>query len=597
MSSGQDVAAPAHWTSVVHRLVQGRSAHGARLFVACLAFALAVLWASRESSPTFDEGGHVVAGLVAARHGDFAAYHHNPPLSRLLFALPSLGLSLTTAGLHHGGENSNWVNLYLAFARANRQATLVAVDRARLISLIFALLGALVAMRWAEELWGSAAGWLALGLFFTHPTLLAFAGLATPDMTTTTLLLVTFFLLRRWLIAPGWRRAGWLGLVLGLAQLSKFSALLAYPLVIVIALLWRPSGHGWRRWAQLGAALALSVVVINTGYLFDQTPTRLGRHAFRSPLLSGQPLAFNTQQFYAYPRGSRLAGSWLGEVPVPLPFEYVAGFDDQASHVDYGLPAYLAGTWRARGGWYAYYLVGFLVKTPLVVLLGLLAAGWAWWRRRDLRLNWREELILILPIATIVLAASAATGINSHYRYVMPALPFLLIALCRLAVPLTELAAHHPRLPVTVLTLLLLVAPVAAVAPYHLSYFNLLAGGPRGGSRWLLDSNIDWGQDLIALRRWLDRHGRHRPLYLYYFGTTPPSLVGLRDYGTTDFTRLEHLPPRSLVAISVNVLHGLNCFILDSTDKRVARPVHLPQLLRDQEPIAWAGHSIAIFER
>ena len=65
------------------------------------------------------------------------------------------------------------------------------------------------------------------------------------------------------------------------------------------------------------------------------------------------------------------------------------------------------------------------------------------------------------------------------------------------------------------------------VYPHSLSYFNELAGGPAHGSEHLLDSNIDWGQDLLYLRDWLKEHPEARPLQLAYFGYFDPRVAGI----------------------------------------------------------------------
>src|SRR5439155_5938092 len=60
-----------------------------------------------------------------------------------------------------------------------------------------------------------------------------------------------------------------------------------------------------------------------------------------------------------------------------------------------------------------------------------------------------------------------------------------------------------------------------------LSYFNELVGGPREGWRWLVDSNLDWGQDMKRLARYLAARGEP-PVKLAYFGLGDPSRYGIR---------------------------------------------------------------------
>lgn len=70
------------------------------------------------------------------------------------------------------------------------------------------------------------------------------------------------------------------------------------------------------------------------------------------------------------------------------------------------------------------------------------------------------------------------------------------------------------------------VAQAVLISPNFLAYFNRIAGGPEEGYRHLVDSSLDWGQDLPALKEWLDREGlegpNHPPVYFSYFGSARP---------------------------------------------------------------------------
>ncbi|HZE90054.1 MAG TPA: hypothetical protein VE404_10915, partial [Verrucomicrobiae bacterium] len=108
-----------------------------------------------------------------------------------------------------------------------------------------------------------------------------------------------------------------------------------------------------------------------------------------------------------------------------------------------------------------------------------------------------------------------------------------------------------------------------AATPGYLSYFNFLAGGPGGGWRYLLDSNIDWGQDLARLKRTMDAHGIDE-VYLAYFGTADPASYGIRFHKVRfpyDFypdLAPARPGPGQYLAVSLNVLSGL--YVDDVTD-------------------------------
>jgi hypothetical protein len=143
------------------------------------------------------------------------------------------------------------------------------------------------------------------------------------------------------------------------------------------------------------------------------------------------------------------------------------------------------------------------------------------------------------------------------------------------------------------------------VYPCSLSYFNELAVGPANGHRHLVDSNIDWGQDALRLKEWLDDHPEARPLRLAYFNTVDPRIIGLEfslaEPGPNgvftrdpDYTR--HLGPQpGYVAISVNFLEGMPGRAPDGRGNWHVVAPHTYAYLRNFQSIARAGYSIYIY--
>jgi hypothetical protein len=158
--------------------------------------------------------------------------------------------------------------------------------------------------------------------------------------------------------------------------------------------------------------------------------------------------------------------------------------------------------------------------------------------------------------------------------------------------------------------------------PHHLSYFNELAGGPENGHEHLIDSNIDWGQDLLFLKKWEDDHPQARPLYLAYYGLVLPRLAGI-DYQIPPMeskSEIPHLPTPSLheaypnllpdppkvqtgpepgyYAISVNYLRGHTSLVHPRDPEGWAWMIGdegFDYLRHLGHPIAKAGYSIFIF--
>jgi hypothetical protein len=174
----------------------------------------------------------------------------------------------------------------------------------------------------------------------------------------------------------------------------------------------------------------------------------------------------------------------------------------------------LAGEWRDRGWWY-YYLYGLAVKVPLGTWALVLWGVGLTILRHPASARWVEELTLWLPALAVLTLVSSQTGFNHHLRYVLPMMPFVVVATGKLGYFL-----QPGRWKVGAVVLLLLTASVASslrVYPHSLSYFNELAGGPDNGHRHLVNSNIDWGQDLFFFQRWVARHPEAQPMGLAYF--------------------------------------------------------------------------------
>ena len=113
-----------------------------------------------------------------------------------------------------------------------------------------------------------------------------------------------------------------------------------------------------------------------------------------------------------------------------------------------------------------------------------------------------------------------------------------------------------------------------SVFPYSMSYFNELAGGPRNGHRYLVDANIDWGQDMYHLRNWLRKHPEATPLH-----AAPNCFVDPHHYGIESKTPPE-LPMPGWFAMSIHRIH----------DERGSYNFFL-----HYKPVALAGYSIYIY--
>jgi hypothetical protein len=267
-----------------------------------------------------------------------------------------------------------------------------------------------------------------------------------------------------------------------------------------------------------------------------------------------------------------------------LPEAYVLGFLFAFRH-SAGRTTFLLGQLSDHGFWY-YFPVTFALKTPLplIVLLPLALA----WRRPA---SWRLECFSWLPVL-LYLGLTATRSINIGHRHLLPIYPFLFVFAGRAAAGLLAPGAWTSRRG-------LLVAGLGAwyalgtlrVHPHYLAYFNELAGGPSQGYRRLVDSNLDWGQDLKGLEAYLERKGISR-IKLSYFGSADPAYYGLHAEllpgymapHPTEVTR--EVSPGDILAVSATNLQGV---YLDPGD----RP--LMERVRALPPLDEVGYSILIY--
>jgi len=252
--------------------------------------------------------------------------------------------------------------------------------------------------------------------------------------------------------------------------------------------------------------------VLNAGYAFDGTGTPLGEYQFVSRMFNGLPAE---ESGGPPPMGNRFRDSWMAALPVPLPVDYLSGIDVQRRDFEGHMPpSFLAGEWK-KGGWWYYYLYALAVKVPLGTLALVLWGLLLFVLRRPAGPRLLDELTLWLPALAVLVLVSSQTGFNHHMRYVLPLFPFVLIAASKTACYLQS--AQWKRGLLVLALLLWSIGSSLHVYPHSLSYFNELAGGPDNGHRYLLDSNIDWGQDLLFLKEWVEAHPEAASLGLAYF--------------------------------------------------------------------------------
>lgn len=557
-------------------------------------------WMAERNSPTLDEVAHLPAGLSHWTNASFELYHVNPPLVRMVAALPLLLIEPETnwQAVQQGPTVRSEFTVGKEFLDANGPRSFWYFTLARWACIPFSLLGGYVCYCWARDLYGTRSGLMAATLWCFSPNILGSAAMITPDTGAAALGVTATYLFWRWLREPTWTMAVSAGLALGFAELSKSVWIVFFALWPMLWLAWR--GPGKHR-GQLAVVLLIGLATLNLGYAGEGFGTKLKDYQFISHSLNGRPMAWEV--------GNRFEKSLLGELRVPLPRNYVRGIDMQKADFERGKTSYLRGEQR-YGGWWYYYLYAVAVKEPLGTLsCGLLAIGLQFMPRRGTdetsaqdddvsetpdpaEARWIDTLVLLAPALVVMVLVSSQTGFSRYLRYALPAFPFAFIWISQI-LRVGETQGRWFAYSAGAL-LTWTVASSLWVFPHSLSYFNELAGGPAGGPAHLLDANIDWGQDLLNLKRWLDQHPEARHLQLAYFGFVDPALAGI-EYEVPPPGPLEDstgVLPESVGpwpgwhAVSVNYVYGYRHY----EDKEAWFDYY--QRFR---PVARAGHSILIY--
>jgi 4-amino-4-deoxy-L-arabinose transferase-like glycosyltransferase len=566
---------------------------------------------------TIDEVVHLPAGLSYWHQGQFWCYHHNPPLVKLLFSLPAVLADIPTDYRHYRylpGSRGPDCELGKDFMLLNGKHYIAIFAMSRAVVAMLSVLGGYLVFRWSRRLFGDAGGLISLSLWTFCPNILAHAGLVTPDVGSTVFALLASYQFWRYLQKPTMKHVALAGVLLGLAEASKFSSVFLPPVWALLGTIkvWldRRSEAGpkldVRRALFHAAALGfIAMVILNDVYLGEGFGMPLGEFEFRSKLLTKEIRADEALRGGAPRRENRFRGTALGRVPMPFPEHYLLGFDDQTFDVDTGdYYKYLRGDLRRGDGWYHYYLYCLLVKSPIGTLGLLGATAVAGIALRRCRTDPISELSLLLPLLAVMILVSSQRGMNSHLRYILPAFPFAFISAGRLG-PLV--AGSRARSLVVIAALAATAASVVAVHPHYLTYFNEVAGGPDRGLEHLADSNIDWGQGLVSLRDWLARNAPGRKIKLAYFGTMYPEVLGI-PYELPPLGPEAYAPERAkassnaigpvpgLQAVSANYLLGIPFPAPNSLGSQSWIPLNSYRYYRKFRPMAIVAHSIFVFD-
>lgn len=541
---------------------------------------------ARQSTPTHDEYWHLPIGLRMWKSGRFDDDVINPPPVRLWAALP---LVLGNAKPGDVDSRLDVGDIGDAFWNANGDQVRFWFLMGRLMIIPLATATGLAIVLWSRSWYGERAALLTLALWTCCPTVIANASIVTHDLPLTAVWTLALLALVRFAEQPSWRHAIRFGLLLGLAPLAKLTGLILLPLSpalwFVLRLGRRQSGQfpiadgppkaparpALRIASLWTVALLISLFVINACYLFRGTGTALGA------------LKVNSSQLLAVQRSA-------ASLPIPLPTDFVAALDRLSQDLERRHPVYLDGEWSDRP-FARYYAAALAYKLPISALLLILTGVIGLMRPRPESLDRRHAIFLLTAALVLPVLASGSSN-QIGIRYVLPIFPLLFVFAGQAVrcLDLKQPASAVQTWGFRIVWVTILAIPLALrFHPHHLAYFNSLAGGPSEGRWHLVDSNIDWGQDLHALKRYLDQQ-KINDVGLAYFGTVVPARIGMTSHRPPS-----RFPQPGWYAISVNFVQGRPHAIRDDNGDRTQVGIDEFGYFRFFEPVAKIGYSIYVY--
>ena len=463
-------------------------------------------------SANWDEAHHLYDGYNIWTTDDYRANAEVPPLVKLMAAAPLLTMKIQPPRYDGTTQARNAFVDGRAFVLTNGRDRVL--YPARMVCIVFTLLAAWLMYAGGRSMFGTLAALIALSLFVFDPNVLANGSLISTDVGSACFIFATVFAFYRYTLAPSPGRLAVTALLAGLTLVTKFTGILIAPMLILLA---AAEGVRTRNLRVLGARITACMAILAGAWIVIW--------------------AFYGFRFAAAPQGLSLSpslASYIGSLPKRgdavklalaarfhlLPEAYIWGLAD-TRHKEWEFMSFFFGRMYRHGPW-QYFPVAFLIKStlPLLILLALSPILWL----RSGRTYIRELYFLLIPVG-VYFVVIATSHFDIGARHLMPIYPFLYI----LAGAAAAMAVRRGRALTIVVCLLLAwqVVTTMRVAPAYMAYGNEAIGGPLEVRRYLSDANVDWGQQLKAVKQYLDQN-QIKDCWFAYFAD---AAIQPQDYG------------------------------------------------------------------
>jgi len=456
---------------------------------------------------TYDEPGHIGAGMEWLQKGEYTFAVMTPPLARILPAigLYAVGIRLPEDLDLEGRAYPKWISwqdthLAKTFNAGNEVLhSGGAYDRnlalARLGVLPFFIVATLFVWIWSRELYGDGTAIIATALFSSLPPVLAHSGLATADMALACTFFVSLYFFVKWLPHPTLKNGFWLGLATAMAFLSKMSAFVLLPatffVILVFFLFSKTQSSRHESTVMKRAVVGSLALIMATCFFFVWAGYRF---SFGPVLDQKDAPQERIDAKFAPGSVANNAARLLLETPLPAP-ELIKGIKLLRFYNAKGRWSNLLGEFKKTGWWY-FFIVAIGAKTPIPFLLFSIIGGvmmtFDCWRYRGI-----QSFALILALATI-LAITAQSKVTYGLRHVLAVYPIMAIISASAIFKLWQTARYTRQVRAALVLLCAWFFTGSMIAhPDYLAYFNEIAGDHPAA--FLAENDLDWGQDLKRL--------------------------------------------------------------------------------------------------
>ena len=594
-------------------------------------------------SQTMDEVSHLPAGYSYITQKDMRINPEHPPLIKDLSSLSVwLWSKITNTKINFPSEIKAWKDdingqwdfgFNFMYKSGNNADKMLFWGRLPML-LILLFLGFYV-FKWARELFGNQAALLALFFYSFSPTFIAHGHLVTTDVAASAAIFISLYYLVKWLKNSTAKNLIVAGIIFGLALCAKFSTFLLAPLFAFLVFVWMiiKRGNGWvvlHRY--LGGLILIGVIgllAIYPIYLYHTWNYPMERQVndmrFILQSYANGPDQVPLASCKTLPRIKRCPAEltiWMAQKPLLRPWaQYFYGLLMVIQRASGGNTTYFLGEVSATG-WPSYFPIVYAIKEPLAMhilsaLALLLSVYWtmkAGFKNIFLRLrNWLEKNTAeVGMISFIVLywASSITSPLNIGVLHILPTFPFVYLLTSRQITKWLTISApkllngfvdklkffgktlisYSGRYAFVLILILWQFVSVISIYPYYLSYFNELVGGPKNAYKYVVDSNLDWGQDFKRLVNYANENKIDKIYVDYFGGTVGEYYLGEKLIPWSGEKDYKLLPPGSYLAVSATFRE--QCF-----GKAVNnfKPLNCYQWLKNYQPVTTIGYSIFVY--